>query len=114
MLGEERSGRQPLSTFPQPREAGRWAARWEAASFPNLVVALQALGDASLPLPWKCCTEEGGDMRDLLLPSPGGGLDRVGCCGKSSGSWGDVSGRAQPKSRHTTPRCIGTVPFGPQ
>lgn len=53
-------------------------------------------------------------MRDLLLPSPGGGMDGVGCFRKSTGSWGDVSGRAQPKSRHARPRSIGTMPFGPQ
>lgn len=53
-------------------------------------------------------------MRDLLLPSPGGGVDGVGCFRKSTGSWGDVSGRAQPKSRHARPRYIGTMPFGAQ
>lgn len=41
-------------------------------------------------------------------------MDGVGCFRKSTGSWGDVSGRAQPKSRHARPRSIGTMPFGPQ
>lgn len=92
MPGEEQSGRQPLSTFPQPREGGRRAVCWEAMAFPNLVVALQALGGCFTPVAIEMLH---GGMRDVLLPSPGGRVHRAGCFGKSTSSWGDVSGRVQ-------------------